>query len=75
MKIEVEYKLAGYGKHMGKDAAKIEGNYKKGQPIVNGKPLIFWVDLADGKTLHATGTFRADIQGKSLDTDFELKQL
>lgn len=72
--VDVEYELKEYGKYEGVDAAKIVGAYKPGQAVENLQPLVFWVDLKDGKTLSSTGSFRAKQGATTIDVSFELKR-
>lgn len=73
--ITIVYRLAQYGNYGKVPAAKFTGAYKPGQIVKNLTPLVFWVDLKDGKTLQSTGSFRASTGGANIDVAFELKRL
>jgi hypothetical protein len=73
-KIKITYKLAEYGKLDGIDAARIEGRYDEGQMIKNIEPLVFWVDLSDGRPLSSSGAFEATTQGATVRLSFEIKR-
>ena len=75
LSIDVEYELKEYGKYEGVDAANIVGAYKPGQAVENLRPLVFWVDLKDGKTLSSTGAFRSKQGSTTIDVQFELKRI
>lgn len=72
--VDIEYELAEYAKFEGVDAAKIVGKYKPGQTLENLEPIVFWVDLKDGKTLSSTGSFRAKQGATNIEARFELKR-
>lgn len=72
--VDVDYELAEFGKFDGVDAAKIVGKYKPGQSLTNLEPLVFWVDLKDGKTLSSTGLFRTKQGSSTIEARFELKR-
>jgi len=73
--VTIVYRLAQYGNYGKVPAAKFTGTYKPGQIVKNLTPLVFWVDLKDGKTLQSTGAFRAAAGGSNVDVSFELKRL
>ena len=75
MQIKIEYSLKAVRAEKGRRVAVIHGNYLPKQPIVNSAPIVFSVDIADGKLLKAAGAFTVTRGGVSVQGKYSLSRL
>ncbi len=75
MQIKIEYSLRAVRAEKGTRLAVIHGNYLPKQPVVNNGPIVFSVDLADGKLLKAAGAFTVTRGGATVQGKYSLSRL
>lgn len=74
---QIRYFLREIFNDRGRDTAKIEGWYLPDQEVETVKPLVFWVDLQTGRTVHSDGASRLTTRGLTFEVSqtLELKEV
>ena len=75
IKVDIDYKLINLRTKEGRRIAVISGTYLSGQPIRNASPLVFWVDLADGKLNRSEGSIFATKGAATVKVKFVLRRI
>lgn len=74
---QIRYVLRDVFNDRGRETAKIEGWYLPDQAAETVKPLVFWVDLETGRTVHSDGVSRLTTSGITFEVSqtLELKEV